>query len=110
MSGNKNLAYAAKDKYGGSTNLLGKTPYLSRKRIQVEGSIPFLDDLSILLKVYFDLKIGYEKGLAVIEIMQDDYPTAVALASECWKEYRLNDYQNLQIEEVYEMMLSSVKD
>ncbi|RFB18001.1 nucleoside deaminase [Bacillus sp. HNG] len=109
MSGIKNLAYAAKDKYGGSTNLLGTTPYLSRKRIQVEGPIPFLEDLSILLNVYFDLKMGYEKGLAVIEKMKDDYPTAVALASEWWKEDRLKDYQNLQMEEVYEMMLSSVK-
>ena len=36
MSGIRSLAYAARDPYAGSTNLLGATPYLRHKRIQVQ--------------------------------------------------------------------------
>lgn len=35
MSGVRQVAYAARDPYAGSINLLGTTPYLSRKPIQV---------------------------------------------------------------------------
>lgn len=35
MSGLRQVAYAARDPYAGSTNLLGTMPYLSRKPIQV---------------------------------------------------------------------------
>ncbi|MFT4413707.1 nucleoside deaminase [Fredinandcohnia humi] len=109
MSGLKNLKYAAKDKYGGSTNLLGTTPYLSRKRIQIEGPIPYLADLSILLSVYFDLELGYEKGIAVIDMMAEDYPEAVGLAFKWVEEKRLGDKQNLTIEKVFEMMIEDLK-
>lgn len=62
MSGIRNLRYAAKDKYGGSTNLRGTTPYLSKKPIVIEGPVKYLEQLSILLNVYFDLCNNYEKG------------------------------------------------
>ncbi|MCH1624025.1 nucleoside deaminase [Ferdinandcohnia quinoae] len=104
MSGIKNLKYAAKDKYGGSTNLVGTTPYLSRKQIAIEGSVPILEDFSILLNVYFDLKIGYEKALPVIALMEEDYPFAVQLARKWVKEEKLKEYKNLNVEEVYGMI------
>lgn len=106
MSGIKNLAYAAKDKYGGSTNLLGTTPYLSRKRVLIEGPVPYLDHLSILLNVYFDLQLGYEKGVQVIEQMAEDYPAAVSLAKKWVNDKRLKDVQSM--EEVFEMMIKEI--
>ncbi|WP_449539752.1 nucleoside deaminase [Ferdinandcohnia sp. Marseille-Q9671] len=105
MSGIKNLAFAAKDKYGGSTNLVGTTPYLSRKQIKIAGPIQQLANLSILLNVYFDLKLGYEKGIAVIDMMEEDYPYAVSLAKQWVKEEKLKEYRSLDIEEVYKMMI-----
>jgi tRNA(Arg) A34 adenosine deaminase TadA len=39
MSGVRSLHFAARDTYAGSANLLGATPYLSRKPIQVFGPV-----------------------------------------------------------------------
>lgn len=44
MSGIRTVHFAARDGYAGSSNLLGTTPYLSRKRIAVKGpSDPILE-------------------------------------------------------------------
>jgi len=51
MSGLRQLHYAARDTYAGSVNLLGATPYLSRKPIQVAGPQPELEPLSVALAI-----------------------------------------------------------
>jgi tRNA(adenine34) deaminase len=105
MSGIRNLEYAAKDKYAGSTNLKDTTPYLSRKPIKINGPIAFLEELTILLNVYFDLSRGFTKGDIVQKMMAEDYPRAVELADVWVIEEKLKDYRELEIEEVYRMML-----
>jgi tRNA(adenine34) deaminase len=53
MSGVRELHYASRDPYAGSTNLLGKTPYLSRKSLQI--SVPTrqdLEDIMVAMVVY----------------------------------------------------------
>ncbi|MFS0861148.1 hypothetical protein [Fredinandcohnia sp. 179-A 10B2 NHS] len=59
-----------------------------------------------MLNVYFDLQVGYEKGLPVIEQMAEDYPAAVTLAKKWVREERLKDAKS--IEEVFEMMVREV--
>lgn len=108
MSGIRNLEYAAKDKYGGSTNLKDTTPYLSRKPIKINGPIAYLEDFSILLNVYFDLSIGFSKGDMVQRMMAEDYPRAVELADVWYRQGKLRDYQQLGIEEVFQMMLKDL--
>jgi tRNA(adenine34) deaminase len=108
MSGIRNLKYAAKDKYGGSTNLKDTTPYLSRKPIRINGPFALLEDLSILLNVYFDLMIGFEKSGPVQKLMAEDYPRVVALADVWFSEGRLIDYRQMVIQEVYQMMLEDL--
>jgi tRNA(Arg) A34 adenosine deaminase TadA len=51
MSGVRNLVYAARDPFAGSTNLLGKTPYLSRKPITIQGPDPIVEDCIIAFQV-----------------------------------------------------------
>lgn len=51
MSGVRNLSYAARDPFAGSTNLLGKTPYLSRKPIRVHGPVSTLEPAIIAFQV-----------------------------------------------------------
>lgn len=51
MSGVRALVYAARDPYAGSTNLLGKTEYLSRKPIRVHGPEPAFEPLVIAFQV-----------------------------------------------------------
>lgn len=105
MSGIRNLKYAAKDKYGGSTNLKDTTPYLSRKPITIEGPIMYLDQLSILLNVYFDLSIDYKKAKPVHQLMSEDYPEIIKLAEEWVFAERLKEPQKLQIEDVYDLFI-----
>lgn len=109
MSGIRNLSYAAKDKYGGSTNLRGTTPYLSKKPIVIEGPIKYLEQLSILLNVYFDLSVNKEKGKPVLELMSEDYPLIVELAKEWVESDKLKNPQKLKIEDVYGMLIRDLQ-
>jgi tRNA(adenine34) deaminase len=104
MSGIRNLKYAAKDKYGGSTNLKDTTPYLSLKPIKMDGPFPYLEQLAILIHIYFEDMINLDRKNIVHDAMAEDYPEAVALAKEWVKLGKLESYQQLKIEDVYNMM------
>ena len=61
MSGVRRLYYAARDPFGGSTNLLGKTWYLSRKPVRVFGpEKPAFENIVIALFVEQDC--GFHSG------------------------------------------------
>jgi len=65
MSGMRKLHYASRDPYAGSVNLLGKTPYLSRKPIQVHG--PQRIDLEIIIMgLYVDYALRGEVNRAIV--------------------------------------------
>lgn len=91
MSDVSKLIFAARDRFGGSTNLLGKTPYLSRKPTTVQGPIEFLGELSIFLNVYSDIQRGIGAPDAVHEAFAKDYPSTVKEA------YRLAPNDSLRI-------------
>jgi tRNA(adenine34) deaminase len=104
MSGIRNLEYAAKDKYGGSTNLRNTTPYLSRKPIKINGPVSYLENLSILLNVYFERLIDYPSQV-VLEKITEDYPETINLANSWFEEQKLKNAHQLTIEDVFEMMI-----
>lgn len=79
MSDVETLCYASKDAYAGSTNLLGSTPYFSRKLRKISGPEPALAEFSIFLYVYHDLAVGGREDDPVLVAYQSDYPEAVAL-------------------------------
>jgi tRNA(adenine34) deaminase len=59
MSSVRQLYFAARDPFAGSTNLLGTTPYLSRKPIKVCGpESPELEAIIMSMHVEFDLRHG----------------------------------------------------
>ncbi|KGX91423.1 nucleoside deaminase [Pontibacillus marinus] len=94
MSSIKNLAYAAKDKFGGSLDMLGKTHYLSRKQINIDGPVPVLDEISIFLNVYFDLTRQNMRP-SIVKLhdeLAEDYPNAVSLARKWGEDKRLDPY------------------
>ena len=82
MSDVEKLVFAAKDRYGGSTNLLGTTPYLSRKPVQVEGPVDHLEQVSVFLNVYSDLLRGGDVATVVHDEFAKDYPAVVQRARE----------------------------
>jgi tRNA(adenine34) deaminase len=74
------LHYAARDRFGGSTDLMGMTPYLSRKARRIVGPVDGLAGVSIFLNVYRDLEVGQPLDDPVHAAMAQDYPGAVRAA------------------------------
>lgn len=65
------------------------------------GPLCWLEDLSILLNVYFDNKIEYIKWSPIHPIMEEDYPHVVNLA-KCWaREKGLDNIERLEKEDIY---------
>ncbi len=56
LSGINNLIFAARDPSGGSTNIIGKTEYLKKKRVSISGPIASLEALHIVFRYDWALK------------------------------------------------------
>jgi tRNA(Arg) A34 adenosine deaminase TadA len=80
MSGVREVHYASRDPYAGSVNLLGTTPYLSRKPIRVVG--PERSDLElIIMALYVDyaLQDHVERAAVVFDQWAADVPASIEL-------------------------------
>jgi tRNA(Arg) A34 adenosine deaminase TadA len=79
MSGVRNLFYAAYDPWAGSANLLGATPYLSRKPVRAVGpSNPDLEQIVIAIQVVSGFQ-GVPAGMEqVLETWRAVFPQFVA--------------------------------
>jgi tRNA(Arg) A34 adenosine deaminase TadA len=80
MSDVLTLCFAARDRFGGSTNLIGTTPYLSRKSREIAGPVDGLEDISIFLNVYHDLEKDPQDADVLHDALAVDCPAAVAAA------------------------------
>jgi hypothetical protein len=85
MSGLRELHYAARDPYAGSANLLGATPYLSRKPIRCFG--PQRSDLELALVVLY-IVYGWppdeQRNWTVFQEIQKILPTAIHLGEKIY--------------------------
>ncbi len=79
MSGLRTLYYASRDTYAGSLNLIGKTPYLSRKPIRVTGPLDNLEPLLVALHVHYELEIQYPTVHLLLETWKQEMPGGVRL-------------------------------
>ena len=83
MSGLRELRYASREPFAGSVNLLGTTPYLSRKRIKVIA--PEHPDLeAAILAMHAEVRLrenGGEEG-AVVVAWAGELPLGVRLGKE----------------------------
>ncbi len=109
MSGIRTLKFGTFDKFGGSTNLCGTTPYLSRKPIKVIGSVPHFEDVSAFFTVYFDISKAYAKGGPVHECMAEDYPEAVQLGRQWGGMQKLKQFRELPAETIYKIVSSEIQ-
>ncbi|QHE52413.1 nucleoside deaminase [Pontibacillus sp. HMF3514] len=112
MSSIKNLAYAAKDKFGGSLDMLGKTSYLSRKHINIDGPVPVLDEVSIFLNVYFDVtsKNIRPSIVKLHDELAEDYPNAVSLARKWGEDNRLDQYLSYPFNDSFPIIVHGLKN
>lgn len=83
MSGVRRFHYASRDPYAGSANLLGTTPYLSRKPVIATGpQQPALEKLLIALYIEYDLSVRGRGPNDVRTALQALSPESVALGEE----------------------------
>jgi tRNA(Arg) A34 adenosine deaminase TadA len=98
MMGIRNLHFAARDAYAGSTNLLGTTPYLSNKDIRVVGPLDRpVEEVLIGLQVLFGLQRTdlpfNSRASEVFAAWEAASPGGVALGRRL---YELDRYSYLQ--------------
>jgi len=85
MSGIRTLHYASRDPWAGSTNLLGTTPYLSRKAIRVTGpEDPRLEAVIVALFVEWELHLYRERLSVVREALALLVPQGVSLGTRLY--------------------------
>ena len=87
MSGLRELRYASRDPFGGSVNLLGTTPYLSRKPIRVFG--PERADLETILGALhteFVLRDSGERYRHVVDAWAAVVPEGVRLGEQVFRD------------------------
>ncbi|RLQ92723.1 nucleoside deaminase [Planomicrobium sp. Y74] len=104
MSGIRNLKFAAKDKWAGSTNLKDATPYMSLKAIKIEQTIYSLEQLSIVLNIYFEYMIHFGKDTAVTNSWKEDYPAEAKVAEKWFAERKLDSPLQMEVSEVFGML------
>ena len=92
MSGVRQLRFAARDPYAGSVDMLGATPYLSRKPVQATG--PERQDLEVLilaLHTEFEYRCGLREGTRkLLEIWAAVVPEGVRLGEALFKNNELH--------------------
>jgi tRNA(adenine34) deaminase len=83
MSGVRNMYYAAREPYAGSTNLLGTTPYLSRKPIHVFAPPDStLETMVTALYVERDMVCGHSPQNIVLQALREVIPQGIALGEQ----------------------------
>lgn len=94
MSGLRQLYYAAADPFAGSVNLLGRTPYLSRKPIQVFGPTdPVLEQIILAMQIDFFLRRDDDRAGMVLESWRVAKPDAIQFGQRLFAENHLPDLQ-----------------
>jgi len=80
MSGVRTLNYAAREPFAGSTNLLGTTPYLSRKPIKIIGPAELeLEGLVTALAMEAELNFGRDPAIPVLQSWRQVIPAGAVL-------------------------------
>ena len=112
MSGVRNIQYAARDSYAGSTDLLGTTPYLSRKPIKVNGpQFGELEDFALGLVVVFELNIRPQRTEELHSTLLNSWrsvvPRAVTLGERLWENRILHaaNHNDVPLSQVFDMVI-----
>ncbi len=87
MSGVRGLAYACRDSYAGSTNLLGATPYYARKPFRVTAAPDLALEVALMAMVYCYYLENYPPaGASTVEAEWNRIvPVGVALGKDLWQ-------------------------
>lgn len=97
MSGIRKIYFGARDSFAGSTNLLGTTPYLTRKNVHALGPAePVLETIFLGLQVLSEIKrknmTGWVLFDTVVGAWEGTCPAAVALGHALYNEQNLEHW------------------
>jgi len=114
MSGLRTLHYASRDPYAGSVNLLGKTPYLNVKPIQIFSPYsPILEIIIMALYVEKELRDlnGNSQGHVVFEAWRQAVPKGVAFGEKLYQMGTLNQMKEAGslVQEVIDVLANQVQ-
>ena len=114
MSDVKTLHYAAHDPWAGSTNLLGTTPYLSRKSIKVfEPHDTVLEDILVALLTEYELHKRGEDFLSnrFFDVIRAILPNAVEKGTALYRsgELRKKQKAGLPANQVFDWLAHQVQ-
>jgi tRNA(Arg) A34 adenosine deaminase TadA len=112
MSSVRTLHYAARDPYAGSTNLLGATPYLSRKPIRVVAPCDQTLEL-VLTALMVETEIRLRGKQTITSRFFDEWrkviPEAVEFGITLHRSAQLRDKQSLPASEVINWLANQVQ-
>lgn len=86
MAGIRNVFFAARDPYGGGTNLYGLTPYLRVKAMQVYGPYPELEETVLVWQAAFFMMENHRRLDRMMPSWQGIAPHAVTVAARLVEE------------------------
>lgn len=97
MSGIRKIFYGARDSFAGSTDLLGTTPYMTRKNVQAVGPAePVLETIFLGLQVLSEIRRKNVSGWLLFETVvgswKDSCPAAVALGQTLYDRQSLDQW------------------
>ncbi|MEI7850121.1 MAG: nucleoside deaminase, partial [Chloroflexota bacterium] len=114
ISGFRNIHFAARDPYAGSVDLLGTTPYLQRKSIQVMP--PFDPDLeAVLIALFMEFELVRSRGRIRETVLyrrwREVVPAGVALGEQLAQTGEIRRQRlDLSAEMAYDWLMESVQD
>ena len=82
MAGVRRLRFAARDAWAGSANLLGATPYLSRKPVWIHGPHSAIENTVLVLQTVFALARDGARAEALLTRTRLQHPQAVRVGSD----------------------------
>lgn len=94
MSNVRNLCFAARDRWAGSTDLLKASSYVKSKNIQVSGPYEQLEILSVAINTEHFLSNNGVHNLAVIDAWEKDCPSGVRLGRQWFNDGYLEEARN----------------
>ncbi len=112
MSGIRKIHYAARDFYAGSTNLVGTTPYLSVKPLNIYPPIDQdLELVCVTMMAYFIYQRDPESPSPVLDAWMDEFASLISIVkTETFQSTILSLKQNPEIGNNFDRILTILKD
>lgn len=111
MGNIRHIRIAAKDGYGGATDLCDKNEYLANKHMDIQFMDEIYGTIQIALHGYVELR-DYGRNSSVLKKFRDDYPKAVSAAELLYIDKVLDKCveEKCPYEDVFDIVCKTIND